>query len=130
MLETIISLLRQIEINAQGLPTTPGGGQLGYLALVVDATDLNSIPNSTLFHRPIHPGTFIVKIPPTETGMSTRTGLSTTTPTITATVVIQNKLITINECACIMNVKRWSKHCVNKSSKPSNLSFWKRYEIQ
>lgn len=57
-IDSIAKLLRQVKRNAQRVITTLGGGQLGYLALVISPTDYNSIPNSAVFRRPTDPGTF------------------------------------------------------------------------
>lgn len=40
------------------MPTQLGGGQLGYLALVLTTTECATIPNTTPFTRPADPGTF------------------------------------------------------------------------
>ena len=45
------------------MPTTLGGGKLGYLAIVTKATDYNRIPNAAVFHCPTDPGTFTVTHP-------------------------------------------------------------------
>ena len=84
-LDTILPLLRQVKVNAQIVPTTLGGGQLGYLDLVISANDYAAILNSAPFQRPVNPGPFIVQVP---RGTQTRT--STTTPTVvTAAAVTQ-----------------------------------------
>lgn len=44
--------------NAQKVPTTLGGGQNGYLGLVVPAQVYNAIPGTRPFYRPQDPGTF------------------------------------------------------------------------
>ena len=62
-LDTILLLHRQVKRNAQSVPTTLGGGQLGYLALVILKEKYNTIPNSTPFERPQDPGLFEVHLP-------------------------------------------------------------------
>lgn len=103
-LDTILSLLRQLKINAQSVPTTLGGGQLGYLALVLPNAAYTSIPNARPFHRPTDPGEFIVTVPTT-----TRAGASTA---ISAAVVTQQKAAydekvrLYNECQAIEQALR------------------------
>ena len=57
-LQALVKLLRQLKRNAQKVPTTLGGGQLGYLALILSVADYLSIPGSAPFHRPTDPGVF------------------------------------------------------------------------
>ena len=57
-IDTIAKLLRQTKRNAQRVPTVLGGGQFGYLALVINTHSYNSIPGSACFIRPLDPGTF------------------------------------------------------------------------
>ena len=47
----------------QSVPTTLGGGQLGYLAIGIPTTVFDTLPNSRVFVRPVHPGDFTVVIP-------------------------------------------------------------------
>ena len=62
-IDNIIKLLRQIKRNAQRVPTTLGGGQLGYLALVIDNVAYRALPNALAFHRPTDPGNFSPVVP-------------------------------------------------------------------
>lgn len=62
-LDSILLLHRQVKINAQSVQTTLGGGQLGYLALVISEEKYNTIPNATLFVHPQDPGKFEVYLP-------------------------------------------------------------------
>ena len=57
-IDTLLHLFKQLKINAQSVPTKLGGGQLGYLALVISTEDYNAIPNAVPFTRPIDPGVF------------------------------------------------------------------------
>ena len=41
IVDSIVRLLRQVKRNSQRVPTILGGGQLGYLALVIDPTSYN-----------------------------------------------------------------------------------------
>ena len=71
-LDSILLLHRQVKRNAQSVPTTLGGGQLGYLSLVISEEKYNAIPNATEFVRPQDPGKFEVHLPTTtETNQST-----------------------------------------------------------
>ena len=70
-LDSILLLNRQIKRNAQSVPTTLGGGQLGYLALVITQEKYDAIPNSSPFQRPTDPGRFEVHLPTTATTTST-----------------------------------------------------------
>ena len=106
-LDTLLHLIRQLKVNAQSVPTTLGGGQLGYLALVLSENSYNAIPNATPFHRPTHPGPFVVSIP---AGVTTRT--TTTPPSISAAVVTQQKsdwdekVRLYNECQAVEQALR------------------------
>ena len=57
-LDTLLHLFKQLKINAQSVPTTLGGGQLGYLALVLSQEEYEDIPNTVPFDRPTNPGVF------------------------------------------------------------------------
>ena len=62
-LDSILLLHQQVKRNAQSVPTTLCGGQLGYLALVISDEKYNLIPNATPFERPQDPGRFEVHLP-------------------------------------------------------------------
>ena len=62
-LDSILLLHRQVKRNAQSIPTTLGGRQLGYLALVIASDKYDKISNSELFIQPEDPGTFTLQIP-------------------------------------------------------------------
>ena len=86
-LDTVLLLHRQVKRNAQSVPTTLGGGQLGYLALVISPTKYDTIPNSTPFVRPPAPGQFTVQLPTsTETTLNAVTSPSTATRRTTRSV--------------------------------------------
>ena len=59
-LDTILLLHRQVKRNTQSVPTTLGGGQMGYLALVIAEANYNAIPASEPFERPSDSGTFLL----------------------------------------------------------------------
>lgn len=63
-LDTLLHLFKQLKINAQSVPTTLRGGQLGYLALVLTQDEYNAILNTVPFVRPTNPGVFRFQ-PPT-----------------------------------------------------------------
>ena len=78
-IDTISKLLRQVKRNAQKVPTVLGGGQFGYLALVIDTASYNTIPGSAPFVRPNDPGVFtpihpigVQAIPPTAAEIATQ----------------------------------------------------------
>ena len=85
-LDTILQLYRQVERNAESVPTKLGGGQLGYLGLVLHNEDYKSIPNVEPFRRPEDPGTFTVRLP-----RASRT--TSTTGTVTAMDIANQKAI-------------------------------------
>ena len=109
-LESILRLFRQLKINAQSVPTTLGGGQLGYLALVLRPEAYNSIPNARQFVRPIDPGPFIVVNP--RVIATRRTAATQNAPTISAAVVTQQKadwdkrIRLYNECQAVEQALR------------------------
>ena len=57
-LDKMIKVWRQLKRNAQRIPTTLGGGNHGYLALLLTATEYLNIPGTAAFNRPISPGIF------------------------------------------------------------------------
>ena len=57
-LDKIIKVWRQLKRNAQRIPTTLGGGNHGYLALLVTAIEYLNIPGTTAFNKPGAPGIF------------------------------------------------------------------------
>ena len=77
-LDSILILHRQIKQNVQCIPTTLGGGQLGYLALVLTEEQYDSIPNSSPFIRPDNPGDFQLQVP--DPNMTTTPTSRHTTP--------------------------------------------------
>ena len=87
-LDSILHLVRQLKINAQSVSTALGGGQLGYLALVISSTSYMTIPNARTFHRPNDPGPFILTVPPTTRASSST---SSTAPQISAAAITQQK---------------------------------------
>ena len=58
-IDTLLRIFRQLKRNAQRVPTLLGGGQLGYLALVISTALYDALTNSQPFIRPILPGPFI-----------------------------------------------------------------------
>ena len=57
-IDSLLRIFRQLKRNAQRVPTILGGGQLGYLALVISTASYNAITNSQPFYRPLLPGSF------------------------------------------------------------------------
>ena len=59
-IDTLLCLFLQVKCNAQSVPTNLGGGQLGYMALVLTHVVFNSIHNVRAFIWPEHPDAFTV----------------------------------------------------------------------
>ena len=57
--DTLSIIFQQLKRNAQCIPTTIGGGRLGYLGLVLKPQVYMTVPNSAVFIRPQHPGPFV-----------------------------------------------------------------------
>ena len=57
---SLVKVFRQLKRKSQSIPTTLGGGHLGYLALVLLPAAYTSIPNAAAFSRPTRPGVFTV----------------------------------------------------------------------
>ena len=78
-LDSLVHMFRQLKINAQSVPTQLGGAQLGYLALVLNASEYNVIPNTVPFTRPTDPGIFTY-VPTTQPAPRRTTRAATTLP--------------------------------------------------
>ena len=90
-LDSLTTLLRQVRINAQSVPTILGGGQYGYLALVLSDATYSALTNTAPFIRPVHPGVLSVTVPST-TEVATRTAtLTGITSTQVSNVTIANQ---------------------------------------
>ena len=59
-IDSLLRIFRQLKLNAQCVLTTLGGGQLGYLALVLSDAAYTAIPNSAPFARPLDPRALII----------------------------------------------------------------------
>ena len=57
-IDSLAKLHKEVKRNAQKVPTTLGGGQNGYLGLVIPQNIYNNIRGSRPFNRPQDPGTF------------------------------------------------------------------------
>ena len=94
-IDNLIIIFQQLKRNAQRIPTTLGGGLLGYLALILKPAVFNAIPNAAAFIRPTHPGVF-----------------HPTGPRLTASEVAEEKaaheelLRTYNECNTVEQLLR------------------------
>ena len=87
-LDTILRLFREVKQNAQSVSTKLGGGQLGYLALVLKPQDYDKITISHPFIRPTDPGTFKMIAPAVRTS---RTASSTSPSTVSAVDIANAK---------------------------------------
>ena len=100
-IDTIAKMLKQLKRNAQRVITTLGGGQLGFLALVISPTAYNAIPNSAFFSRPVDPGTFTpVGVAPQLTRAAALAQL-TATDIATQKIVHDEKRRQYNECQAV-----------------------------
>ena len=81
-IDNILVLYKQVKQNAQCVPMTLGGGQLGYLSLVLSNTAYASIPGAAAFIRPTNPGNFTLT--PNPTPAATRATPSPVPPPLTA----------------------------------------------
>ena len=61
-IEVILRVTNQLKHNAASVPTTLGGGQNGYLVLILTTDQWNSIPSATPFIKPADPGVFTTSI--------------------------------------------------------------------
>ena len=57
-LDKIIQIYRQLKRNTRRIPDTLGGGDHGYLALVLTPIKYLNISGTMAFNRPQHPGIF------------------------------------------------------------------------
>ena len=57
-LDALIVIFQKLKISCQFIPTALGGGQLGYLALVLKPAIYNAVPSAHNFVQPTHPGVF------------------------------------------------------------------------
>ena len=58
--ETLKTLVNQLKANARAVRTTLGGGQHGYLGLVLSPQQYNIVAPCTPFIRPPHPGPLVI----------------------------------------------------------------------
>ena len=73
--------------KAQKVPTTLGGGQLGYLALILPVSSYNTILRAAPFVRPTDPCIFA---PTANAGIVTRVGARAAVPLTVAGIATQN----------------------------------------
>ena len=58
-IDSLVQIFRELKRNAQKVPTSLGGGLLGYLGLTLTDAAYTAIPNAVTFLRPTHPGSFV-----------------------------------------------------------------------
>ena len=88
-LDSIVQVYTQLKRNAHCVPTTLGGGQLGYLALVISNTAYAAISGAAAFIRPTDPGSF--SLTPHPTPCPTRAVPHPVAPVLTAADIAQQK---------------------------------------
>ena len=59
-IDGIIKVFRQLKRNAQRIPTSLGGGNHGYLALLLSPNQYDAIPTTQPFIRPANPGIYSI----------------------------------------------------------------------
>ena len=102
-INSIARLLRQVKCNTQQVSTTLGGGQLGYLALVILPADYITIPNATIFRRPADPGIFNTAA----TGSVLRDKVALTTSKLATQKIAHDELLRqYNECQAVETTLR------------------------
>ena len=82
-LEGILRLYQQLKVNAQCIFTKLGGGQYGYLALVIALSDYIKLDNATTFTKPQDPGIFSLTSE-TTSGTVTRSEAASATSSATS----------------------------------------------
>ena len=89
--DSLLGIFRQLKQNAQCVSCTLGGGQLGYLGLILSPEAYSQIPNSQTFVRPKHPGPFHLVVdstnpaPKRTRGQAAATERETDDPNVTFT---------------------------------------------
>ena len=83
-LEALVKLFRQLKRNSQKVPTTLGGGQLGYLFLVLKTRRYTSVPGSAPVVRPVDPGNLSPTPNPIPPGPVLRGAAAPVAPPLTA----------------------------------------------
>ena len=79
MVDNLLTIFCQLKRNAQCVTCTLGGGQLGYLGLILSPEAYAQIPNSQTFIRPTHTGPFRLVVDSTNpTAKRTRSQTATT----------------------------------------------------
>jgi len=75
--DTLLTLFRQLKRNAQCVTCALGGGQLGYLGLILPSAAYDQIPNANPFVRPTNPGPFRLVVDSTNPAPAKRTRAQT-----------------------------------------------------
>jgi len=76
--ENLLTLFRQLKRNAQCVTCALGGGQLGYLGLILSSEAYKKIPNAVEFIRPKDPGPFRLTLNPKNTSKRSREDTAST----------------------------------------------------
>ena len=104
-IDSIARLIKHLMRNSQRVSTTLGGGQLGYLALIITQADYLLIPGSANFLCPTDPGIFA----PILVGRPTRQGpaVPLTAAEVTAQKLTHDELQRqYNECQAVESALR------------------------
>ena len=97
-IDSIAKLHKEIQRNAQKVPTTLGGGQNRYLGLVIPATMYNNIPGKR------HPGNFVAT-PRRVVRVTTRGQTVENENDLTHEEIVLQKFSTMKDYVCIMKYK-------------------------
>ena len=88
-IDTILEVFRQLKRNAQSVPTTLGGGQFGYLFLVLKPVTYAAIQGAVNIQRPTDPGPFTVTQNPAP--LATRANPNPVPPPLSASDIAVQK---------------------------------------
>ena len=111
-IDSLSQMFREVKRNSQKVKTTLGGGQHGYLALVLSNAAYTNIPGTTAFNRPTDPGPFDVEAPNPTGGVMTRAQIEEGIAALTAADITRQKikyderLRLYNECQAVESALR------------------------
>ena len=91
-IDNIVQLLTEVKRNSQTVKSILGGGQFGYLALILSTADYNIIPGTVPFVRFVHSVIFDPNATTTATSVATRATAVAAASAPTAGEIIARKL--------------------------------------